>query len=56
MGLFVVTACIGEVAYCLDLKGRFICVHFVFHESLLCRFVAGGDGIEPPEPNKVEDT
>ena len=56
MGPFLVTARIGEVAYRLDLKGRFTCVHPVFHVSLLRRFVAGGNGIEPPEPIEVEDT
>ena len=56
VGLFLVTARIGEVAYRLDLKGRFTRVHPVFHVSLLRRFVAGGDGIEPPEPIEVEDT
>ena len=56
MGLFLVTARIGEVAYHLDLKGWFTCVHPVFHVSLLCRFVAGGNGIEPPEPIEVKDT
>ena len=50
---FLVTARIGEVAYRLDLKGQFTHVHPVFHVSLLCRFVAGGDGIEPPEPIEV---
>ena len=56
MGPFFVTARIGEVAYCLDLKGRFIHIHPVFHLSLLRRFVASSDGIEPPEPIEVEDT
>ena len=54
MGLFLVTACIGEVAYRLNLKGRFTCIHHVFHVSLLRRFVASSDGIEPPEPIEVE--
>ena len=56
VGLFLVTARIGEVAYHLDLKGRFTRVHPVFHVSLLCRFLAGGDRIELPEPIEVEDT
>ena len=56
MGLLFVTARIGEVAYHLDLKVRFTCIHPVFHVSLLRRFVAGGDGIEPPEPIEFEDT
>ena len=30
MGLFLVTAHIGEVAYCLDLKGWFTRVHPIF--------------------------
>ena len=56
MGLFIVTAHIGEVAYRLDLKGWFTRIHPVFHMSLLRRFLAGGDGIEAPEPIEVEDT
>ena len=56
MGPFLVTARIGEVAYRLDLKGQFTCIHPVFHVSLLRRFVAGGDGIKPLEPIEVEDT
>ena len=56
MGPFLVTARIGEVAYHLDLKGRFTHVHPVFHVSLLRRFVAGSNGIEPPEPIEVNDT
>ena len=56
MGLFVVTTHIGKVAYRLDLKGRFTHIHPVFHVSLLCRFVAGGNGIKPPEPIEVEGT
>ena len=56
MGPFLVTARIGEVAYHLDLKGWFTRVHPVFHESLLRRFVAGGDWIGPPEPIEVEYT
>ena len=50
MGLFLVTARIGEVAYHLDLKDQFTLVHPVFHESLLRRFVASSKWIEPPEP------
>ena len=46
---------IGEVAYHLNLKGWFTRVHPVFHISLFRRFVAGSDGIEPPEPIEVED-
>ena len=56
MGPFVVTACIGEIAYCLDLMDWFTHVHPVFHVSLLHRFVAVGYGIEPPEPIEVKDT
>ena len=56
MGPFLVTTRIGEVAYCLDLKGWFIFIHPVFRVSLLRRFVAGGNGIEPPEPIEVENT
>ena len=56
MGPFHVTARIGEVAYHLDLKGWFTCIHPIFHVSLLHRLVAGGNGIEPHEPIEVEDT
>ena len=56
MGPFLITACIGEVAYRVDLKGWFTRIHPVFHVSLLHRFVASGDGIEPPESIEVEDT
>ena len=56
VGPFVVKVCIGEVAYRLDLKGQFTHVHPAFHVSLLRRFIAGGDGIEPPEPIEVKDT
>ena len=56
MGPFLVTARIGEVAYHLDLKGQFTCVHPIFHVSLLCRFVAGSNGIEHPAPIEVKDT
>ena len=56
VGPFVVTACIGEVAYHLDLKGQFTCIHPVFYVSLLYRFVAAGDGIVPPKLIEVKDT
>ena len=56
MGPFLVTARIGEVAYHLDLKDLSTNVHPVFHVSLLRRFVAGGDGIKPPEPIEVKGT
>ena len=56
MGIFIITACIGEVAFCLDLKGQFTHTHPVFHVGLFLRFVAGSDGIRAPEPIKVKDT
>ena len=56
MSPFVVTAPIGKVAYCLDLKGWFTRVHPVFHVSLLHGFVAGSNGIGPPKPIEVKDT
>ena len=56
MGPFLVTGRIGEVAYRLDLKVRFTRVHPVFHVSLLRRFIAGGNRIEPPGPIEVDDT
>ena len=56
IGLFVIAGRIGEVAYHLDLKGWFTHVHPIFHVSLLRRFVASSNGIEPPEPIEVKDT
>ena len=56
MGVFLITARIGEVAYHLYLKGQFTRVHPIFHVSLLPRFVASGNGIEPPEPVEVNGT
>ena len=56
VGLFVVSARIGEVAYCLDLKGWFTHIHPVFHVSLPHRFIAGSDRIEPSEAIEVGDT
>ena len=56
MGPFLIKARIGEVAYRSDLKGRFTHDYPVFHMSLLRRFIAGSDGIEPPEPIEVKDT
>ena len=56
MGPFVVTNCIGGVAYHVELKGQFTCIHPVFHVSLLCRFVASSDGMQPPEPIEVKGT
>ena len=56
MGPFFVTARIGEVAYRLDLKDQFTRIHPVFHVTLLRRFIAGGDGIEPPESVEVNNT
>ena len=56
IGRFLVKTRIGEVAYHLDLKGWFTCVHPVFHVSLLRRFVASSYGIKPTEPIEVEDT
>ena len=54
MGLLIITARIGEVAYCLDLKGWFTRIHPIFHATLLRRFVADGDRIEPPEPSRLK--
>ena len=53
--MFIITARIGEVAYFLDVKGRFTCVYPVFHVSLLRRFVAGGDRIKPPETIEAKE-
>ena len=56
MGLFVVISHISEVAYRLDLKGWLTHIQPVFYVSLLCRFVASGNGIKPPEPIEVKET
>ena len=56
VGPFLVAAHIGKVTYHLDLKGWFTCLHSVFHVSLLCKFVASGDWMNPPEPIEVKDT
>ena len=56
MGPFLITACIGEVAYHLDLKGQFTHVNPVFNVSLPHRFVAGGNRIKPPELIEVKET
>ena len=56
MGLFIVTAYIGEVAYHIDLKGWFTYIHPVFDLSLPRRFVASSDGIKALEPIEVKDT
>ena len=56
MGQFIVTACIAEVACCLDLKGWLTGIYPIFHVSLLRRFVANNNGIKPPELIEVEDT
>ena len=56
VGPFLVTARIGEVSYHLNLKIWSTHVHPVFHVSLLRRFLASGNGIEPPEPIEVKNT
>ena len=56
VGPFIVIACIGEVAYHLDLKRQFTHIHPVFYISLLRRFVTSSNGIELPEPIEVKDT
>ena len=56
VGPFVATACVGKLAYYLDLKGWFTRIHPILHVRLLRRFVTGGDGIELPEPIEVNNT
>ena len=40
----------GPVAVCLELSRKFFGHYSVFHISLLQRYLAGGDGVEPLEP------
>ena len=54
MGPFQVLQCVGQCAYRLDLKGRFVGVHDVFHVSQLKPHVIGRRSAAPPQPAEVE--
>ena len=54
VGPFAVVALVGPVAERLALTRKLRGLHLVFHVSLLCRYVPGADGIEPP-PSIVVD-
>ena len=54
VGPFKVLQRVGQTAYKLDLQGRFVGVHNVFHVSQLKPHVAGGSSAAPPEPVEVE--
>ena len=54
VGPFQVLQCIGQCAYRLDLKGRFVGVHDVFHVSQLKPHVQGGSSAASPQPVEVE--
>ena len=44
----------GQTAYKLDLKGRFVGVHDVFHVSQLRPHIPGGSSAAPPDPVEVD--
>ena len=54
VGPFQVLQRIGQTAYKLDLKGRFVGVHDVFHVSQLRPHVPGGSSAAPPDPVEVD--
>ena len=45
---------VGQTAYKLDLKGRFVGVHGVFHVSQLRSHVPGGSSVAPPGPVEID--
>ena len=55
MGPFEVTNRVGNLAYRLNMGGRFSRVHPVFHVSLLRRYIIGGDVKPVPEPLEVDN-
>ena len=54
VGPFKVLQRVGGAAYRLDLQGRFLGVHNVFHVSQLKPFIPGGSSSEPPPPVEVD--
>ena len=54
VGPFQVLQRIGQCDYRLDLKGRFMGVHDVFHVSQLKPHIEGGSLAAPPQPVEVE--
>ena len=54
VGLFQVLQRVGQTTYKLDLKGRFVGVHDVFHISQLRLHVPGGSSAAPPDPVEVD--
>lgn len=55
MGPFRVIGLVGPVAVRLELSGKLRGVHPVFHISLVRRYTAGGDGVDPPDPVVIDD-
>ena len=51
---FQVLQRVGQIAYKLDLKGRFVGVHDVFHVSQLRPHVPGGSSAAPADPVEVD--
>ena len=54
VGPFQVLQRVGQCDHKLDLKGRFVGVHDVFHVSQLKHHVPGGSLAAPPQPVEVE--
>ena len=55
VGLFQVLQRVGQTAYKLDLKGRFLGIHDVFHVSQLRPHIPGESSAAPTDPVKVDD-
>ena len=53
VGPFQVFQRVGQTAYKLELKGRFVGVHDVFHVSQLRPHIPGGSSAAPPDPVAV---
>ena len=54
VGPFQVLQRVGQTAYKLDLKGRFVGVHDMFHVHQLRPHVPGGSSAAPPDPVEVD--
>ena len=54
MGPFQVLQRVGQTAYKLDLKGRFVGVHDVVHVSQLRPHALGRSSAAPPDPVEVD--